>query len=50
MTKSVDLETSRMSVRRIVILMGAIEDVGGAEGAVVAMIVRAGVVGLRNAS
>ena len=50
MTKSVDLETSRMSVRRIVILVGAIGDVGGAGGAVVAMIVRAGVVGLENAS
>ena len=45
-TKSVDLETSRMSVRRIVILVGAIGEVGGAGGAVVAIIVRAGTVGL----
>ena len=50
MTKSVDLETSRMSVRRIVILVGAIGDVGGVGGAVVAMMVRAGMVGLQKAS
>ena len=50
MTISVDLETSRISVMRTVVLVGAIGDTGGTGGAVLAMSVSAGVVGLRNAS
>ena len=46
MAKSVDLETSRTSVMRMVVLLGAIGDVGGTGGAVLAMSVSAGVVGL----
>ena len=48
MTKSVDLETSRTSVMRMVVLEGAIVDMGATGGAVVAISVRTGVVGLRE--
>ena len=48
MTKSVDLETSRTSVMRMVVLEGAIVDMGATGGAVVATSVRSGVVGLRE--
>ena len=46
MTKSVHLETSRTSVMRMVVLEGAIVDMGATGGAVVATSVRTGVVGL----
>ena len=46
MTKSVDLEASRTSVMSMVVLDGAIVDMGATGGAVVATSVRTGVVGL----
>ena len=46
MTKSVHLETSRTSVMRMIVLEGAIVEMGATGGAMVATSVRTGVVGL----
>ena len=47
-TKSVDLETSRTSVMRRVVLMGAVGEIGGTGGVMLPTSVKAGVVGLQE--